>query len=320
MATELSPYKVFAGSKGEALAQRIRDQLGCKLGDVHIDRFSDGEFAAYFNESVRGHSVYLVQSTCPSSDNLMELLLMIDAAKRASAYKVIAVIPYFGWARQDRKDKPRVSIGAKLVANMIQGAGADRVITVDLHADQIQGFFDIPVDHIYGSNVLAPYVASLNLKKLIVASPDVGGSKRAAAFAKKMHGMTERDVPMVICYKNREVFNQVSEIRVLGDVYGKDVIIVDDMADTAGTLCKAAEVMKKAGAKSVRAVVSHGIMSGPACERIENSELEELVFTDSLPFDTTRCSKVHVESLAKPIALTIQAIQTHSSVSELNIH
>lgn len=186
----------------------------------------------------------------------MELLLMIDAAKRASAYKVIAVIPYFGWARQDRKDKPRVSIGAKLVANMIQGAGADRVITVDLHADQIQGFFDIPVDHIYGSNVLAPYVASLNLKKLIVASPDVGGSKRAAAFAKKMHGMTERDVPMVICYKNREVFNQVSEIRVLGDVYGKDVIIVDDMADTAGTLCKAAEVMKKAGAKSVRAVVS----------------------------------------------------------------
>ena len=299
MATELSPYKVFAGSKGEALAQRICDQLGCKLGDVHIDRFSDGEFAAYFNESVRGHSVYLVQSTCPSSDNLMELLLMIDAAKRASAYKVIAVIPYFGWARQDRKDKPRVSIGAKLVANMIQGAGADRVITVDLHADQIQGFFDIPVDHIYGSNVLAPYVASLNLKKLIVASPDVGGSKRAAAFAKKMHGMTERDVPMVICYKNREVFNQVSEIRVLGDVYGKDVIIV---------------------AKSVRAVVSHGIMSGPACERIENSELEELVFTDSLPFDTTRCSKVHVESLAKPIALTIQAIQTHSSVSELNIH
>ncbi len=320
MATELSPYKVFAGSKGEALAQRICDQLGCKLGDVHIDRFSDGEFAAYFNESVRGHSVYLVQSTCPSSDNLMELLLMIDAAKRASAYKVIAVIPYFGWARQDRKDKPRVSIGAKLVANMIQGAGADRVITVDLHADQIQGFFDIPVDHIYGSNVLAPYVASLNLKKLIVASPDVGGSKRAAAFAKKMHGMTERDVPMVICYKNREVFNQVSEIRVLGDVYGKDVIIVDDMADTAGTLCKAAEVMKKAGAKSVRAVVSHGIMSGPACERIENSELEELVFTDSLPFDTPRCSKVHVESLAKPIALTIQAIQTHSSVSELNIH
>lgn len=320
MTTEPSPYKVFAGSKGEALAQRICDQLGCKLGDVHIDRFSDGEFAAYFNESVRGHSVYLVQPTCPTSDNLMELLLMIDAAKRASAYKVIAVIPYFGWARQDRKDKPRVSIGAKLVANMIQGAGADRVITVDLHADQIQGFFDIPVDHIYGSNVLAPYIASLNLKKLIVASPDVGGSKRAATFAKKLHGLTEREVPMVICYKQREIFNQVSEIRVLGDVYGKDVVICDDMADTAGTLCKAAEIMKKSGAKSVRAVVSHGIMSGPACERIENSELEQLIFTDSLPFDTNRCSKVHIESLAEPIASTIKAIQTHSSVSECNIH
>ena len=253
MATEISPYKVFAGSKGVDLANRICEQLGCQLGSVNIDRFSDGEFAVSYNESVRGHSVYLVQPTCPTTDNLMELLLMIDAAKRASAYKVIAVIPYFGWARQDRKDKPRVSIGAKLVSNMIQSAGADRVITVDLHADQIQGFFDIPVDHIYGSNVLAPYVASLNLKKLIVASPDVGGTKRAATFAKKLHGLTDKEVPMVICYKHREVANQVSEMRVLGDVYGKDVVIVDDMADTAGTLCKAAEVMKKAGAKSVRA-------------------------------------------------------------------
>ena len=285
MATEISPYKVFAGSKGVDLANRICEQLGCQLGSVNIDRFSDGEFAVSYNESVRGHSVYLVQPTCPTTDNLMELLLMIDAAKRASAYKVIAVIPYFGWARQDRKDKPRVSIGAKLVSNMIQSAGADRVITVDLHADQIQGFFDIPVDHIYGSNVLAPYVASLNLKKLIVASPDVGGTKRAATFAKKLHGLTDKEVPMVICYKHREVANQVSEMRVLGDVYGKDVVIVDDMADTAGTLCKAAEVMKKAGAKSVRAVVSHGVMSGPACERITDSELEEIVFTDSLPFD-----------------------------------
>ena len=298
MATEISPYKVFAGSKGVDLANRICEQLGCQLGSVNIDRFSDGEFAVSYNESVRGHSVYLVQPTCPTTDNLMELLLMIDAAKRASAYKVIAVIPYFGWARQDRKDKPRVSIGAKLVSNMIQSAGADRVITVDLHADQIQGFFDIPVDHIYGSNVLAPYVASLNLKKLIVASPDVGGTKRAATFAKKLHGLTDKEVPMVICYKHREVANQVSEMRVLGDVYGKDVVIVDDMADTAGTLCKAAEVMKKAGAKSVRAVVSHGVMSGPACERITDSELEEIVFTDSLPFDGSRCAKVHIESLA----------------------
>lgn len=315
---ETNQFKVFAGSKGLALANGICEQLGCQLGKVHIDRFSDGEFCTYFEESVRGQSVYLVQSTCPSSDNLMELLLMIDAAKRASAYKVIAVIPYFGWARQDRKDKPRVSIGAKLVANMLQAAGADRIITVDLHAEQIQGFFDIPVDHVYGSNVLAPYVASLNLKKLIVASPDIGGSKRASNFAKKLHVQTNREVPMVICYKNRPDFNKVSEIRVLGDVYGKDVVIVDDIADTAGTLCKAAEVMRDGGAKSVRAVVTHGVLSGKAVENIEASALEELVCTDSLPLDPARCSKLHVESLARPIAQTIRAIQTHTSVSEKN--
>ena len=308
---ETNQFKVFAGSKGLALANGICEQLGCQLGKVHIDRFSDGEFCTYFEESVRGQSVYLVQSTCPSSDNLMELLLMIDAAKRASAYKVIAVIPYFGWARQDRN-------GAKLVANMLQAAGADRIITVDLHAEQIQGFFDIPVDHVYGSNVLAPYVASLNLKKLIVASPDIGGSKRASNFAKKLHVQTNREVPMVICYKNRPDFNKVSEIRVLGDVYGKDVVIVDDIADTAGTLCKAAEVMRDGGAKSVRAVVTHGVLSGKAVENIEASALEELVCTDSLPLDPARCSKLHVESLARPIAQTIRAIQTHTSVSEKN--
>ena len=316
---ENNRFKIFAGSKGQALAQRICDELGCQFGSVRVDRFSDGEFCAYFEESVRGQSVYLVQSTCPNSDNLMELLLMIDAAKRASASKVIAVIPYFGWARQDRKDKPRVSIGAKLVANMLQTAGADRVITVDLHADQIQGFFDIPVDHIYGSNVLAPYVASLNLKKLIVASPDVGGSKRASNFAKKLHTMTDREVPMVICYKNRPDFNKVSEIRVLGDVYGKDVVIFDDIADTAGTLCKAAEVLKEGGAKSVRAVVTHGVLSGNAIERIEESALEELVCTDSLPIDPACCSKLHIESLAGPIARTIRAIQNHTSISETNV-
>ena len=315
---ETNQFKVFAGSKGLALANGICEQLGCQLGKVHIDRFSDGEFCTYFEESVRGQSVYLVQSTCPSSDNLMELLLMIDAAKRASAYKVIAVIPYFGWARQDRKDKPRVSIGAKLVANMLQAAGADRIITVDLHAEQIQGFFDIPVDHVYGSNVLVPYVANLNLKKLIVASPDIGGSKRASNFAKKLHVLTNREVPMVICYKNRPDFNKVSEIRVLGDVYGKDVVIVDDIADTAGTLCKAAEVMKDGGAKSVRAVVTHGVLSGNAIENIEASALEELVCTDSLPLNPARCSKLHIESLARPIADTIRAIQTHTSVSEKN--
>ena len=315
---ESNPFKVFAGSQSLALAEGICQQLGCPMGKVKIDHFSDGEFSASFDESVRGQSVYLVQSTCPSSDNLMELLLMIDAAKRASAYKVIAVIPYFGWARQDRKDKPRVSIGAKLVANMLQVAGADRVITMDLHADQIQGFFDIPVDHIYGSNVLAPYVASLNLKKMIVASPDVGGSKRAATFAKKLHLMVDKEVPMVICYKNRPDFNKVSEIRVLGDVYGKNVVIVDDIADTAGTLCKAAEVLKRAGAITVRAVVTHGVMSGKACENINNSELDELLFTDSLPFDRTRCPKVKQVSLAGAIASVIRAIQFHQSISEVN--
>ena len=316
---ESNQFKIFAGSKGESLALGICADLGCQLGKIHLDRFSDGEFSTYFEESVRGQSVYLVQPTCPSSDNLMELLLMIDAAKRASAYKVIAVIPYFGWARQDRKDKPRVSIGAKVVANMLQTAGADRVITVDLHADQIQGFFDIPVDHIYGSNVLAPYVAGLNLKKLIVASPDVGGSKRASNFAKKLHVLTDREVPMVICYKNRPDFNKVSEIRVLGDIYGKDVVIFDDIADTAGTLCKAAEVMMAGGAKTVRAVVTHGVLSGNACEKIEDSPLEELVCTDSLPIDTSKCSKLHIVSLASSIAHTIRAIQNHTSVSETNL-
>ncbi|MCR5049627.1 MAG: ribose-phosphate pyrophosphokinase [Paludibacteraceae bacterium] len=319
MSMETNEFKVFAGAKGEALAQRVCDELGCQLGKLHIDRFSDGEFCTYFEESVRGQSVYLVQSTCPTSDNLMELLLMIDAAKRASAYKVIAVIPYFGWARQDRKDKPRVSIGAKLVANMLQVAGADRVITVDLHADQIQGFFDIPVDHVYGMNVLAPYIANLNLKKLIVASPDIGGSKRASNYAKKLHGLTNREVPMVICYKNRPDFNKVSEIRVLGDVYGKDVVIVDDIADTAGTLCKAAEVMMASGAKSVRAVVTHGVLSGNAIANIQASPLEELVCTDSIPKDEIDFPKLHIASLARPIAQTILAIQNHTSVSEANV-
>ncbi len=319
MVSETNPYKVFAGSQGHAIAQRICDYLGCQLGSVKVDRFSDGEFAVSFEESVRGQSVYLVQSTCPTSDNLMELLLMIDAAKRASAYKVIAVVPYFGWARQDRKDKPRVSIGAKLVANMIQTAGADRVITVDLHADQIQGFFDIPVDHLYGANVLAPHVENLRLKDLIIASPDIGGSKRAANFCKKLHTIGDMEVPMVICYKHRPDFNKVSEIRVLGDVKDKDVILVDDMADTAGTLCKAAQVMMENGARSVRAMVTHGIMSGEACRRITDSALEELFFTDTIPFDQTKCSKVRIVSIAKPIAETIRAIQEHRSVSEQNV-
>lgn len=318
-----SPFKVFAASKGNIIAQRMCEQLGCSLGKVQIQHFSDGEFAVAFQETVRGQSVYLVQSTCPNADNLMELLLMIDAARRASAYKVIAVIPYFGWARQDRKDQPRVSIGAKLIANMIQGAGADRVITIDLHADQIQGFFDIPVDHLYGAETLASYIVSLGLKEnLIIASPDIGGSKRAAAFVKKIEDLycNKVDVPMVICYKNRKKANEVSEIRILGDVEGKDVVIIDDIADTAGTLCKAAHEMKAHGARSVRAIVSHGIMSGNACEKIMNSDLESLIFTDSIPFDETRCPKVKIVSVAKPFADTIMAIQTHQSVSEVNKH
>lgn len=318
MLIEANPFKVFAGSQGQAIAQRVCEHLKCKLGHVKIERFSNGEYAATFEDSVRGQSVYLVQSTNPTADNLMELLLMIDAAKRASAYKVIAVIPYFGWARQDRKDKPRVSIGAKLVANIIQVAGADRVIVVDLHADQIQGFFDIPVDHLFGTNVLAPYVESLDLDNLIIASPDVGGSKRAAKFSKKLHDQTGKEVPMVICYKHRSEANKVEEMRVLGDVAGKDVVIIDDIVDTAGTLCKAAKVMREAGAKSVRAVVSHGIMSGNACQNVMESELEELVITDSIPFDVKRCPKVKIESMAVPIAKTILAIQEHRSISEQN--
>ncbi len=288
MNEERRHFKIFAGTKGENLAQNICKQLGCKLGKRTIEHYSDGEFSAAFEESVRGQSVYLIQSTCPSSDNLMELLLMIDAAKRASAYKIIAVIPYFGWARQDRKDKGRVSIGAKLVADMIQ------------------------VDHLYGLNTFADYIASLNMPNLIIASPDEGGSKRAAKLAAKLNA------PMVMCYKNREKANEIAEMRILGDVAGKDVVIIDDICDTAGTLCKAANLMKEADATSVRAVVSHGVMSGKACERVMNSALEELVFTDSLPFDTAQCPKVHVLSVARSFADTIRAIQEHRSISEIN--
>ena len=319
MVAQPFPYKVFAGSNGTAIAKRICEHLGCELGKMNIQHFSDGEYCVSFEETVRGHSVYLVQSTCPSADNLMELLLMIDAARRASADKVIAVTPYFGWARQDRKDKPRVSIAAKLVANMLQVAGADRVITIDLHADQIQGFFDIPVDHLYGAEILASYVESLKLENLLIASPDIGGSKRAASFAKRIGIHTHREIPMVICYKNRQKANKVSELKVLGSVKGMDVVIIDDIADTAGTLCKAAKVMKKKGARSVRAIVSHGIMSGNACQKVMDSEIEELVFTDSLSFDPKRCPKVKIMSVAKAFADTIMAIQEHRSISEINV-
>ncbi len=311
---DMTSFAVFAGEKSRYLAQEVCNCLHCELGKIKIQHFKDGEFAVAFEESVRGKYVFLVQSTPAPSDNLMELLLMIDAAKRASAYKIAAVIPYFGWARQDRKDQPRVSIGAKLVADMLQVAGADRVITLDLHADQIQGFFNIPVDHLYGYSIFSDYIKSLNLKKLIIASPDEGGSKRAAKFAAHAN-----HAPIVLCYKHREKANAVSQLRVLGNVKGKDVVLVDDLVDTAGTLCKAAQEMKRLGANSVRAVVSHGVMSGNASKLIEKSDLEEIVFSNSLPYDTAKCSKVKIISIAKVFASTIKSILTHHSISEDNI-
>ena len=304
-------FKVFAGTGSRYLAEKICQSLGRPLGNVKYQRFSDGEFTISYEESVRGQYVYIVQSTFPSADNLMELLLMIDAARRASAYKIAAVVPYFGWARQDRKDRPRVPIGAKLVANMITVAGADRVITMDLHAEQIQGFFNIPVDHLYGSSVFVPYIKSLKLKNLVIASPDVGGAKRAGSYGKFL------DVPIVICHKVREKANEIAEMTIIGEVYGKNVVLMDDMADTAGTLCTAAELMMERGAASVRAVVTHGVMSGPAIERVNKSKLTSLAFSDSIPFDTALCPKVHIISVADIFADTIIRNQQHRPISEL---
>lgn len=308
-AIAVSKYKIFAGTNSEYLGSKIAASLGCTLGKLRIERFSDGEFSVSFEESIRGQHIYLVQSTFPNSDNLMELLLMIDAAKRASAYKIIAVIPYYGWARQDRKDKPRVSIAAKLIADMLSVAGVDRIITMDLHADQIQGFFNIPVDHLYGSTIFIPYIKLLNLKNLVIASPDVGGTKRAGSYAKNL------DVPMVLGHKTREKANVVGQMTIIGDVVGKDVVIVDDMADTAGTLCKAADLIAQNGASSVRAIVTHGVMSGTAIQNIMNSALDEIAFTDSIPFDCSLCSKVKVLTIADLFADTIERVQEQRSIS-----
>ena len=310
MSVFTAPFKVFSGTNSRYLAEKICESLKCPLGKMKIEHFSDGEFSVSYEESIRGQYVYLVQSTFPNSDNLMELLLMIDAAKRASAYKVIAVIPYFGWARQDRKDKPRVSIAAKHIADMLSVAGVDRVITMDLHADQIQGFFNVPVDHLYGSTIFIPFIKSLNLDNLVIASPDVGGSKRAGSYSKHL------GVPMVLCHKTREKANVVGQMTIIGDVEGKDVIITDDMVDTAGTLCMAADLMKKNGAKSVRAIVTHGVMSGAATQRVMESELSEIVFTDSIPFDCKKCDKVRILSIADMFADTIYRVQEHKSISE----
>lgn len=302
-------YKVFSGTSSQYLAKKICSHLNCELGAMNTTRFSDGEFAVSYEETVRGRYVYLVQSTFPNSDNLMELLLMIDAAKRASAYKIIAVIPYFGWARQDRKDKPRVSIGAKLIADLLSAAGIDRLITMDLHADQIQGFFDVPVDHLYASTIFVPFIKSLNLDNLIIASPDVGGSKRAQTYSKHL------EVPLVLCHKTREKANMVSNMSIIGDVKGKNVIMIDDMADTANTLCTAADLMMENGAISVRAMVTHPVLSGNAVENVKKSKMTELIFTDSIPFDTSKCSKIRVISIAKMFADTIQSVYNNKSIS-----
>ena len=306
--SEENSFLIFSGTKSMYLAEKICASLGCPLGKLVVTHFSDGEFAVSYEETVRGRDVFLVQSTFPNSDNLMELLLMIDAAKRASARTINAVIPYFGWARQDRKDKPRVSIGAKLIADLLRVAGINRLITMDLHADQIQGFFDIPVDHLYASAVILPYLESLKLDNLVIASPDVGGSKRANTYAKYL------GCPLVLCNKTRTRANEVESMQIIGEVEGKNVVLIDDMVDTAGTIAKAADVMIAAGAKSVRACASHCVMSGPASERVQNSTLEEIVFTDSIPYNNN-CAKVKQLSVADMFAETIRRVESNQSIS-----
>ena len=287
------------------------------LGALEVTQFSDGEFQPAYTETVRGATVFILQSTFPPTENLMELLLSIDAAKRASADKVVAVMPYFGWARQDRKDKPRVSIGAKLVANLLRAAGADRVMTCDLHADQIQGFFDFPVDHIYASKVFLPYIKSLHLDNLAIAAPDMGGAKRANAYAKELA------CPVIICHKSRERANVVANITAIGDVEGKNIIIVDDMIDTAGTLTKAADVLMEKGAASVRACATHAVLSGKAYENIAGSAIKEVIVTDSIPLSSDPAkdkSKIKVVSLASTFARIINRVYNYEEISSEFIH
>jgi ribose-phosphate pyrophosphokinase len=305
---QMPPFKIFSGTNSRYLATKICESIGCELGQMNITYFADGEFGVSFEESIRGSHVFLIQSTFPNSDNLLELLLMIDAAKRASAKSIVAVIPYFGWARQDRKDKPRVSIGAKLIADLLSVAGIDRLITMDLHADQIQGFFNVPVDHLYASSVFIPYIQSLNLDDLVFASPDVGGSKRVNSYAKFF------GVPLVICHKNRSKANEVDQMTIIGDVKGKNVILVDDMVDTAGTITKAANLMLEAGAISVRAVASHAVMSDPATQRVCDSDLTEIIMTDSIPFKK-ESTKVNILSVSGLIGETIKRVYSNESIS-----
>ncbi|MDP4988589.1 MAG: ribose-phosphate pyrophosphokinase [Polaribacter sp.] len=304
---QLSP-KLFACRQSMDLAEKIAKEYNTTLGNVITTYFSDGEFQPAFEESVRGRRVFIIGSTFPNSDNLMEMLLMLDAAKRASARHVTAVMPYFGWARQDRKDKPRVAIGAKLVANLLQTAGATRIMTMDLHADQIQGFFEKPVDHLYASTIFLPYIQSLQLDNLTIASPDMGGSKRAYAYSN--HLLSD----VVICYKQRKVANVIGHMELIGEVEGRNVILVDDMIDTGGTLAHAANLMMERGAKSVRAVCTHALLSGNAYEKIENSALTELIVSDTIPLKKN-ISKIKVVSCAPLFADVMHKVQDNTSIS-----
>ena len=305
---QLSP-KLFACRQSIVLAEKIAKEYNTTLGNVNTTYFSDGEFQPAFEESVRGRRVFIIGSTFPNADNLMEMLLMLDAAKRASARHITAVMPYFGWARQDRKDKPRVAIGAKLVANLLQSAGATRIMTMDLHADQIQGFFEKPVDHLFASTIFMPYIKSLKLDNLTIASPDMGGSKRAYAYSKHLHS------DVVICYKQRKKANEISLMELIGDVKGKNVILVDDMIDTGGTLAHAANLMKERGALSVRAICTHPILSGNAYEKIENSALTELIVSDTIPLKK-ETSKIKVVSCAPLFADVMHKVQDNTSISD----
>jgi ribose-phosphate pyrophosphokinase len=300
--------KIFSCTQSTELANIIAKKFGIKLGKVNFSKYSDGEFQPSFEESVRGARIFIIGSTQPSSENLMEMLLMLDAAKRASARHITAVIPYFGWARQDRKDKPRVPIGAKLIAKLLETAGATRIITMDLHADQIQGFFEKPVDHLFASTIFLPYIKTLNLSDLTIASPDMGGSKRAYAYSKFLTS------DVVICYKQREKANIILHMELIGDVKGKNVILIDDMVDTAGTLTKAADLMKERGAISVRAICTHALLSGDAYEKIEQSNLEELIVTDSIPSRISH-NKVKVLSCAPLFAEVMLNVHHNKSIS-----
>jgi len=300
--------KFFAGSASQELAGNISEAYGKELGNLELAKFSDGEFQPRITETVRGQNVFLVQSTFPPTDNLFELLLLVDACKRASAAQIVVVIPYFGFARQDRKDNPRVAIGAKLIANLLEASGITRIMTMDLHSDQIQGFFDVPVDHLFASAIFIPYLEGLKVQNLTMASPDTGGTRRANAYAKHL------DSELVICYKQRKKANVIESMSVIGEVEGRDIVLVDDIIDTAGTLTKAAEMMMDQGASSVRAICTHAVLSGPAYERIENSVLAELVVTDTIP-QKQECDKITVLSTADLFAAVINKVHNFESIS-----